>query len=66
MLISPRKGGYTALHAAVQNEQLEMVELLLAHGADPEKANDSGTTPRDLAKRSRNRALKTLLGVPEE
>lgn len=61
-----QKGGYTALHAAVQNEQLEMVELLLAHEADPEKANDSGLSPRDLAKRSKNSALKTLLGVVEE
>jgi len=63
---TPQKGGYTALHAAVQNEQLEMVELLLAHGANLDQANDSGVSPRDLAKRSRKRALKALLGLPAE
>ncbi|MGA9396811.1 MAG: ankyrin repeat domain-containing protein [Anaerolineaceae bacterium] len=63
---APQKGGYTALHAAVQNEQLEMVELLLMNGAAPNHHNDSGVSPRDLARRSKNGALKTLLGLAVE
>jgi ankyrin repeat protein len=61
---APQKGGYTALHAAVQNEQLEMVELLLVYGADADHQNDSGASPRDLAKHSKNRALKALFKIP--
>ncbi|MBN2258711.1 MAG: ankyrin repeat domain-containing protein [Anaerolineaceae bacterium] len=61
-----QRGGYTALHAAVQNEHLEMVELLLAYGADADKANESGFSARDLARRSKNKALKTMMGLPPE
>ena len=38
-------GGQTALHRAAFWGHLPMVELLLQHGADREKADDSGRTP---------------------
>ena len=45
--------GYTALHWAVENGDLEMVNLLLAHSADPNIAasfdKHSGVTPLHLA-----------------
>ncbi len=38
----------TLLQAAVQNNNVEMIELLLKHGADPDFAK-SGKTPRQMA-----------------
>lgn len=32
----------------------DVIELLLANGADPDAANDSGVTPRELARRIAN------------
>jgi len=40
----------TALHFAVANKHVELVELLLSYGANPLHANRHGITPRDLAK----------------
>jgi ankyrin repeat protein len=44
--------GWTALHAAAQNGDHEMYELLVARGADPETANDTGVTASDLMKKA--------------
>jgi cytohesin len=52
------EGGFTALHAAAQNDDEELVELLLERGADPGVANDEGKRPGDLAGTDR---LRTLL-----
>jgi ankyrin repeat protein len=52
------EGGFTALHAAAQNDDEELVELLLERGADPGIANDEGKRPGDLAGTDR---LRTLL-----
>jgi len=42
-------GDFTPLHAAAQNGQIEMVELLLEYGADPTARSQDGRTPADLA-----------------
>jgi len=42
-------GDFTPLHAAAQNGQMEMVELLLMYGADPSARSQDGRTPADLA-----------------
>ncbi|KAL7298798.1 hypothetical protein TKK_0008542 [Trichogramma kaykai] len=39
------KIGDTPLHLAVKHENLEVVELLLRNGADPDFANEDGLTP---------------------
>jgi len=39
----------TALHFAVSNKQIEVIKLLLGHGAAPMQANRDGITPVDLA-----------------
>ena len=42
-------GGWTPLHGAAHNGDLETTELLLAHGADPAAADDEGRTVEDHA-----------------
>jgi ankyrin repeat protein len=42
-------GGWTPLHGAAHNGDLETTELLLAHGADPSAADDEGRTAEDQA-----------------
>jgi ankyrin repeat protein len=43
--------GETALSKAVQNNDVAIVRLLLAAGANPARADNAGFSPRDLAKR---------------
>jgi ankyrin repeat protein len=42
-------GDYTALHGAAENNIVENVKLLLAHGANPKATTHDGKTPLDLA-----------------
>ena len=55
--------GETALIVAVQNRQKEIVKLLLAAGADPDRADSAaGLTARDYAKRdTRSREILKLI-----
>lgn len=53
-------GGYTALHAAAQNGDLPLVELLLAHGADRTLRTDDNKSAADFAT---DAALRARLGV---
>ena len=45
-----QEGGWTPLHAAALHGDLDLVELLLRHGADPASASVDGKTPGDLAR----------------
>ncbi len=45
----PQVDGTTALHWAVYNENLALVDQLLAAGADPAATTDEGATPLYLA-----------------
>ena len=42
------QGGWTPLHSAAENADLESIKALRAVGADPEAVNDEGRTPADL------------------
>jgi ankyrin repeat protein len=42
-------GGWTPLHGAAHNGDLETTRVLLAHGADPTAADDEGRTVEDHA-----------------
>ncbi len=45
------EGGFTALHAAAQNEDEELARLLLDRGADPSLAADDGRRAADFGLR---------------
>ncbi|MDX6426056.1 MAG: hypothetical protein QOD52_1461, partial [Gaiellaceae bacterium] len=53
------EGGFTALHAAAQNGDEDLVELLLERDADPSLPNRQGKCPGDLAENDRLRRLLT-------
>ncbi len=44
-----QSGGWSALHEAAGRGEIEMVRMLLRHGARKDAKNDEGTTPRTLA-----------------
>ena len=44
-----QRHGYTPLHAAAQNGDVELLELLLSAGANPSVAKDDGETPAQTA-----------------
>lgn len=58
-----------ALHAAVEQNDAEVVTALLRCGADPARKNFAGKTPRDLAerlhgKKGQHKAVIQALGAP--
>jgi ankyrin repeat protein len=50
-------GGFTALHTAAENDDVELCGLLLGRGADPAIANRRGQRPVDLVQSTSLRAL---------
>jgi ankyrin repeat protein len=44
-----QRHGWTPLHSAVSNADVESIKALIAAGADPSVANDEGTTAFDMA-----------------
>lgn len=54
-------GGWVPLHAAAQNGDRAMVELLLRQGADASMANDEGKTPAMVAREKGHLDLAALL-----
>lgn len=57
------EGNFTALYAAIYDECVSAVKVLLENGADPLIKNDEGQTPLDLAMREdcKNQAILDLL-----
>jgi uncharacterized protein len=56
--------GFTPLHSAAQNGDVELVRLLLHHGAKNVAAAD-GRTPGDLARDAGHEECATLLGASD-
>jgi ankyrin repeat protein len=54
-------GGWAPIHAAAQNGDRPMVELLLKYHADPKTANDDGKTPSMVAREKGHEELSGLL-----
>ncbi len=61
---APDAAGRTALLHAVLAQHLDAVRVLLAAGADPERADQSGLTPRAAARDGADGAIATLLAAP--
>lgn len=57
----PMDQGHTALHRAVSAPRLDVIELLVAHGASPDRCNDRRETPRALAERAPDPAVRVVL-----
>ena len=53
--------GNTALHYAAMKGSRELVELLLANGADPTVKNKAGLTPADEAEKAGNKDIADIL-----
>jgi ankyrin repeat protein len=45
-----QQGGWAPIHAAAQNGDGAMLDLLLKHGADPKAVNDDGKSSADIAR----------------
>ncbi len=56
-----QQGGWVPIHAAAQNGDRPMVELLLKHQADPGIANDDGKTPAMIAREKGHEEIAALL-----
>jgi ankyrin repeat protein len=53
--------GWTALHAAAQNGDTDMVDVLLQYGANPDAENDDGKTPSAVAREKGHTRIVELL-----
>jgi ankyrin repeat protein len=56
-----QQGGWVPIHAAAQNGDRAMVELLLGHGADAALANDAGKTAAEVAREKGHAEIAALL-----
>ena len=61
---APDATGRTALLHAVLAQQLGAVRLLIAAGADPDRADQAGLTPRAAALAGANAEIATLVSPP--
>jgi len=60
----PEEHDRTPLHYAVKRGPI-MVKTLLKHGADPDVADDSGTTPLHIAAMLRRHGERDMTQMPE-
>ncbi|KAJ9163148.1 hypothetical protein P3X46_022847 [Hevea brasiliensis] len=61
-----RKSGNTALHVAVCEDNTEIVRFLLDHGAEIDKPDIHGWTPRDLADQQGHEEIKFIFQTCKE
>ena len=57
-----QQGGWVPIHAAAQNGDRPMIELLLQHHADPKLANHEGKTSAMVAREKGHEEIAALLG----
>jgi|ERR1022692_2617551 ankyrin repeat protein len=56
-----QQGGWAPIHAAAQNGDRALVELLLKHHADSKLANDAGKTPAMVAREKGHAEIAAML-----
>lgn len=56
-----QEGGFTCLHVAIKSNRLDCVEVLLRAGADIYVVSDDGSNAHDIAAKSRNNSIVSLL-----
>jgi ankyrin repeat protein len=56
-----QRHGWTPLHGAAHSGDRELVELLLARGADPDAKHQEGKTALDLARESGHAEVVAIL-----
>lgn len=61
----PSEHGQTALHVAISCRRPEVLRVLIAHGADPNRRDDSGRTPLLLAALEENSVIGWPFPLPE-
>ena len=57
------RAGTTPLCHAVRKGRAEAARFLLARGANPDRQGQGGKSPREAARRSRNKTIRTLLSA---
>ncbi|XP_012452055.1 potassium channel AKT1 [Gossypium raimondii] len=62
----PRNNGYTALHVAVCEDNIEIVKFLLEQGADIDQPDVHHWTPRDLAEQQGHEEIKMIFESSKE
>ncbi|KHG16749.1 Potassium channel AKT1 -like protein [Gossypium arboreum] len=62
----PRNNGYTALHVAVCEDNIEIVKFLLEQGADIDQPDVHHWTPRDLAEQQGHEEIKMIFEPSKE
>lgn len=62
----PSSSGTTALHAATSEANIEIVKFLLDQGADVDKLDNDGWTPRTLADQQGHEEIKVLFQTKRE
>ncbi|KAE8682883.1 Potassium channel AKT1 [Hibiscus syriacus] len=62
----PRSNGYTALHVAVCEDNIEIVQFLLEQGADIDKQDIHHWTPRDLAEQQGHEEIRSIFESSKE
>jgi ankyrin repeat protein len=58
-----QSGGFTALMAAAQNADTDLLRLLLAHGADPSITDEQGRSAADIARAAGHTEIEDQLGL---
>ena len=58
--------GYSALHSAAGNGNLQTLKLLIDHGGDPNLTLADGTTPIDVAREEGHQQIVTFLNEREQ
>ncbi|KAF7847632.1 hypothetical protein BT93_L2771 [Corymbia citriodora subsp. variegata] len=62
----PSSNGTTALHISVSKDNLEIVKFLLEKGANMDKQDTDGCTPRDLADQQGHEEIKLLFQLSKD